>query len=163
VFATLKLSKVNAGRTSKDWHGLTVITTALTGVPEHEVGHLLSDWREARSEERQAAVAAMRLGFIPRRTYVRTQEVPRHRRRDRAPGQQRRGNLGMLTASRNSGFEGSEDQIRNLQAFKNLLTAARRGGKIDMSLPEPQIRGLQAEENLLTAARNAGKIYMSLP
>jgi len=43
------------------------------------------------------------------------------------------------------------------------LTAARHGGKIDMSLPEPQIRGVQAEEKLLTAARNAGKIDMSLP
>ena len=96
----------------------------------------------------------------------------------------------MPSAGINSGFEGSDDQIRTLQAFKNLLSAARRGGKIDMSLPkskirslqvednlltarnggkidmslpESKIRSLQAEENLLTAARNAGKIYMSLP
>jgi len=60
-FAALRLAKVNAGRTGKDWHGLTVITTTMTGVPEREPEHLLSDWREARPEERQAAAAAMRL------------------------------------------------------------------------------------------------------
>ena len=61
AFATPRLVKLNAGRTGKDWHGLRAITTTLAGVPERELDHLLSDWREARPEERQAAVAAMRL------------------------------------------------------------------------------------------------------
>ena len=44
-----------------EWHGLTVIITTLTGVPERELDDLLANWREARPEERQAAVAAMRI------------------------------------------------------------------------------------------------------
>jgi len=187
AFATPRLVKLNAGRTGKDWHGLRAITTTLAGVPERELDHLLSDWREARPEERQAAVAAMRLASYQgcldagRKRFQGTDDEIVHQER------QGRGKLGKLTeqielqakllnyflgsnksninqsAGRKSGFEGSDDQIRTLQAFKNLLTAARRGGKIDMSLPEPQIRSLQTQENILTAARNAGKIDMSLP
>jgi len=163
VFATLRLAKVNAGRPDKNWHGLTVIITTLTGVPERELDNLLSDWREARPEDRQAAVAAMRVASYQgcldagRKRFQGTDDEIVHQER------QRRGKLGMLNASINSGFEGSDDQIRTLQVFKNLMTVACLGGKIDMSLPEPKILGLQAEQNLLTAARNGGKIDMSLP
>jgi len=71
-----------------------------------------------------------------------------------------------LTAARRGGkinMSLPEFQIRSLQAEQNFHTAARNAGNIDMSLPESQIRSLQAEEILHTAARNAGKIDMSLP
>jgi len=52
---------------------------------------------------------------------------------------------------------------RAKKAEESFITAARTGGRIDMSLPGSKIRSLQAEENLLIAARNGGKIDMSLP
>jgi len=100
---------MNLDRTSKDWHGLRVITTTLAGVPERELGQLLSEWREARPEETQEAVAAMRLASYQgcldagRKRFQGTDDEIVHQER------QRRGKLGMLAAGRNSGFEGSDD------------------------------------------------------
>jgi len=114
AFAKPRLVKVNAGRTGKDWHELTVMTTTLTGVPERELGHLLSDWREARPQEREAAMAAMRVASYQgcldagRKRFQGTDDEIVHQER------QRRGKLGMLNTGINSGFEGSHDQIRTL-------------------------------------------------
>ena len=167
AFATPRLEKVNADRTGKDWHGLRVITTTLIGDPEREWPSSVwlawdTSWGKASS------CGCDESSVIPRRPFVRTQEVPRHRRRDCEPDTPATWQAWDAECWPghnlvNSGFEGSDNQIHTLQAFKNVLTAARHGGKIDMSLPEPQIRGVQAEENPLTAARNAGKIDMSLP
>jgi len=98
AFATPRLVKVNASRTGKDWDGLTVMTTTLTGVPERELGHLLSDWREARPKEREAAMAAMRVASYQgcldagRKRFQGTDDEIVHQER------QRRGKLGMRNA-----------------------------------------------------------------
>ena len=114
AFATPRLVKLKAGRTGKDWHGLRAITTTLAGVPKRELDHLLSDWREARPEERQATVAAMRFASYQgcldpgRKRFQGTDDQIVHQEL------QRRGKLGMLTAVINSRFEGSDNRIRTL-------------------------------------------------
>ena len=70
----------------------------------------------------------------------------------------------LITVARNGGkidLSLLEPKIQTLQAEQNLLTAARNGRKIDMSLQKSEIRTLQAEQNLLTAARNAGYINLN--
>ena len=56
---------------------------------------------------------------------------------------QHRGKAGMLTAGKNSGFTGTEDEIRSQQAHKNNITAGIKSG---FKGSHPVIEGLQQQK-----------------